>query len=116
MSETEPIALDASRSLLPAAPNSEVILFAVGEVIFPRIFESFDDGISAKMIDAAAASAKDKKWILLTLERANSEKGNRGGFSAFRVEFARKYFPEIFSKKNSKKKPTLMEELREICA
>lgn len=65
---------------------------------------------------AAAASAKDKKWILLTLERANSEKGNRGGFSAFRVEFARKYFPEIFSKKNNKKKPTLMEELREICA
>ena len=65
---------------------------------------------------AATASAKDKKWILLTLERANSEKGNRGGFSAFRVEFARKYFPEIFSKKNSKKKPTLMEELREICA
>ena len=65
---------------------------------------------------AAAASAKDKKWILLTLERANSETGNRGGFSAFRVEFARKYFPEIFSKKNNKKKPTLMEELREICA
>ena len=64
----------------------------------------------------AAASAKDRKWILLTLERANEEKGNRGGFSAFRVEFAKKYFPEIIPKKNSKKKPTLLEELREICA
>jgi hypothetical protein len=64
----------------------------------------------------AAASAKDRKWIMLTLERANAEKGNRGGFSAFRVEFAKKYFPEIFSAKNTKKKPTLLEELREICA
>jgi hypothetical protein len=48
----------AFRSLLPAAPNSELILFAPGFIMFPLIFESFDEGISAKIIDAEAASAK----------------------------------------------------------
>ena len=62
------------------------------------------------------ASPKEKKWIVLTLERAIEEKGTKGGFLAFRSEFADKFFPEIVAKNKPKKpQPSFLDEMKAIC-
>ena len=62
------------------------------------------------------ATPKEKKWIVLTLERAIEEKGTKGGFLAFRSEFADKFFPEIVAKNKPKKpQPSFLDEILEIC-
>ena len=62
------------------------------------------------------ATPKEKKWIVLTLERAIEEKGTKGGFLAFRSEFADKFFPEIVAKNKPKKaQPSFLDEMKAIC-
>lgn len=54
---------------------------------------------------------EEKNWIVETLLKANEEKGEKSGFMAFRVEFAKRYFPEIV--KGKKKRLTLAEEMEQ---
>ena len=65
---------------------------------------------------AANATPKERKWIVLTLERAIEEKGNKSAFLTFRSEFAEKFFPEIVAKNKPKKaKATFLDEMKELC-
>ena len=65
---------------------------------------------------AANASPKERKWIVLTLERAIEEKGSKSAFLTFRSEFAEKFFPEIVAKNKPKKaKTTFLDEMKELC-
>lgn len=54
---------------------------------------------------------KEKIWIVETLDKFNEEMGEKSGFMAFRVEFAKRYFPEIV--KGKKKRLTLAEQLKQ---
>ena len=56
-----------------------------------------------------AATKEDRKWIKESLEKYEKEKGPMKYFAAFRVEFANKFFPDIFKAK--KKKSSLLDEL-----
>lgn len=52
---------------------------------------------------------EEKIWITETMKKFNEEMGEKSGFMAFRVEFAKRYFPEIV--KGKKKRLTLLEEM-----
>lgn len=66
---------------------------------------------------AEIASQKDKKWIILTLEREIEDKGKKKGFFSFRSQFAHKFFPEIIAANNPKKEqPSFLDEMKAICA
>lgn len=54
---------------------------------------------------------EEKNWIVETLLKANEEKGEKSGFMVFRVEFAKRYFPEIV--KGKKKRLTLAKEMEQ---
>lgn len=60
------------------------------------------------------ASKEDCEWVLSTMARHREEKDNVKYFAPFRTEFARKFFPEMVSKKTKAKKVELIDEIYQI--
>lgn len=78
----------------------------------PKRIIDIDRGFVAEY--AKTTTPEERRWMELALGKANIEKGEKYGFSAFRVEFAKRYFPEIIVEKTTKKKPTLLAELKKM--
>lgn len=57
------------------------------------------------------ASEEDFQWIAERMTYWMKEKGDRYYFPPFRSEFAKKFFPELLTKKSKKKKPSLLDEM-----
>ena len=57
------------------------------------------------------ANEEDFQWIAERMTYWMKEKGDRYYFPPFRSEFAKKFFPELLTKKSKKKKPSLLEEM-----
>lgn len=60
------------------------------------------------------ASKEDKEWMKGRTAELVLEKGDIKYFAAFRSEFAKKFFPELFTKKAGKKKVSMLDMFEQI--
>ena len=68
--------------------------------------------ISREFIENYVASCnniEDIEWIVDKQEELIKENGDRYFFPPFRSEFAKKFYPDLFAKKNKKKKPSMLD-------
>lgn len=60
------------------------------------------------------ASKQDKEWIKKRSSELIEQRGNRGYFAPFRSEFAKKYFPELCTKKDARRKSSILDDFDAI--
>lgn len=72
--------------------------------------------INREFVEKFAETATDEeiKWIMDTIEELIKEKGEKGYFAAFRMEFAKKFMPELIAKKKVVKKKSMLDNLGAI--
>ncbi len=97
-----------------AVNNSESTVVSNSVVEVKEITKVTD--ISRKFIEEffAVAPKVEQDWIIERSETLMSEKGDRKYFAAFRSEFAKRYFPELFAAKIVTKTVSMVSKFKQI--
>ncbi|MBT3319322.1 MAG: hypothetical protein HN389_06065 [Clostridia bacterium] len=93
---------------------------SVNEVVSNEVVEAKEItkvlDISRKFTEEFFAEAPkvEQDWMIERSEALVAEKGDRKYFAAFRSEFAKRYFPELFKAKSNAKKASMVSMFKQI--